>query len=85
MTFFLDLSPQEGLDRIGARTRGDRLEREDLAFHQRVYRGYENLAERYADRYVRLDGSKSEEDLASEILAIFHKRLVCWRQEEPLA
>jgi dTMP kinase len=43
VTFLLDLEAKRGLDRISREDR-DRLEGEDLAFHQRVREGYLKLA-----------------------------------------
>ncbi|MEJ2287280.1 MAG: dTMP kinase [Deinococcales bacterium] len=40
LTVLLDLDPAEGLRRVAGRGAEDRLEREDLSFHQRVREGF---------------------------------------------
>lgn len=66
-TFLLMLDPAD----IAGRLRGehDRLEREDRAFHERADEGYRELARRFPDRIVILDGSRPADELAEEIHA----------------
>ncbi len=45
LTVLLDLDPVEGLRRVAGRGAADRLEREELAFHQRVRQGFLRQAE----------------------------------------
>lgn len=52
LTLLFDLRPQEGLRRIGAR-RLDQFEKEALAFHRRVRRGYVEI-QRAEPKRVRL-------------------------------
>jgi thymidylate kinase len=47
----------------------DRIERESLAFQERVDAAYRELAERYPERIVALDGSLAPETLAQTIHA----------------
>ena len=71
ITFFLDLPAAQGKARV-ASTRGlDRLEQEDLTFHNAVYEGYQKLKEHYADRYVCIDASRTIEEIAEEIRGRF--------------
>ena len=56
-TFLLLLDPAEVAARVGGEH--DRLEREDEAFHRRVDAGYRELAERFPERIVMLDGDAS--------------------------
>lgn len=67
-TFLLDLPPAEGLAR---RRRGEqnRLDRESLAFHERVREGFLEAAAREPDRIVVLDAARPAEAVASDILA----------------
>ena len=60
-----------GLDGAAARMGGDRdrIEREDDGFHARVADAYRQLAERFPARYVVLDGSLPEKELAEQIAA----------------
>jgi dTMP kinase len=54
---------------IGERLRRehDRLERENADFHARVDEGYRQLAERFPERIVALDGTRPAEELAEEV------------------
>jgi dTMP kinase len=56
LTFLCLLPPEEGRARLDAR-RTDRLDREELAFHQRVFEGYQAMAAAGDPRYVVLDAS----------------------------
>jgi dTMP kinase len=64
-TFVLAVEPRTSLQRVGAKP--DRIEREDPSFHERVARGYEELAALFPDRVVVLDGSLDPAALAERI------------------
>jgi dTMP kinase len=66
LTFLLDLPPEEALRRVKD---PDRLEREGLAFFQRVREGYLFLAEKEPHRFVVLDATGSVEAVAQKIQA----------------
>jgi dTMP kinase len=60
LTFFLDVNPEVGLERIDKRAVGgprDRMEQETVAFHERVHTGFLELAKKFPKRIIRLDGS----------------------------
>ena len=67
-TFFLDLDPAVGRGRISS-AHFDRLEKEKLSFHQRVYEGYLKVMEEGGGRFIRIDASKSVEEVRNEIYA----------------
>jgi dTMP kinase len=66
-TFLLLLDPADLPDRL--RREHDRLEREDRGFHARADAGYRELAERFPERIVLLDATRSAEELAEEVYA----------------
>jgi dTMP kinase len=66
LTFLLDLPPEEALRRVKD---PDRLEREGLAFFQRVREGYLFLAKEEPHRFVVLDATESVEVVAQRIQA----------------
>ena len=68
LTFLCLLPPAEGRARIRNR-QGDRLDREDLAFHERVYEGYQALAASGQPRLVALDASGPPDALRDQALA----------------
>ncbi len=74
LTFLLDISPELSHERVRARGAADRLEREDMDFHERVRDGYLALAERFS-RFVTLDGALPPAELqaaAREVLRHHH-------------
>lgn len=74
LTFLVDIPVEVSAARVRARGGADRLEREDEAFHTRVRAGYLVLADRFAHRIVRLDGTRPAEELADEALAVLRRR-----------
>jgi dTMP kinase len=71
-TFLLELDP----GKVHARLSGehDRLEREDAGFHARAAEGYREIAARFPERIVVLDGARSASDLAEEVYGALRVR-----------
>ncbi len=69
LTFLLDLSPEEGLQRAKARAKLDRFENEQLSFHERVRNAYLKRAQLHSDRMVVIPANGQSID------AIFDKVL----------
>lgn len=60
LTLYFDVSPEVGLERIN-KNKGrevNRLDLENLEFHQKVREGYMILADRFPERIVKIDASK---------------------------
>ena len=74
VTFLMELSPEVGKSRISEDSQ-DRLEQEKLEFHDRVFQGYEALAELYRDRFVRVDASRDKEAIREDICAALDRVL----------
>lgn len=64
-TFLLLVGPAEAAARRGGER--DRLEREGDVFRARVEAAYRELAARFPERIVVLDGTRSAEELAEEV------------------
>src|SRR3954454_20640286 len=64
-TFVVLLDPEQALARSG--DHHDRIEREGVAFMQRVHDAYRSLAEAEPGRVVAVDGSGAPERIAEEI------------------
>jgi dTMP kinase len=64
-TFLLELDPSDAIERIGSDY--DRLEREGNAFRALAASAYKDLAARFPERIVVLDGTRPPDDLADEI------------------
>jgi len=71
ITFLMDLPAADGKARVVAARNLDRLEQEDLDFHNAVYDGYMQLKEIYSSRYVVVDASRSIEEISAEICRKF--------------
>jgi dTMP kinase len=70
MTFLLDLDVAEGMRRVASRAekvRYDRIEAEELAFHEKVRAGYLELAKAEPGRFRVIDASRGEDAVAEEI------------------
>ena len=67
ITFFLDISPQEGRKRNISAGKTDRMEQQEAEFHQKVYEGYKALSKIYNKRFIVVDASGSVEEVAEEI------------------
>ncbi len=73
LTLLLDIDPAVGLERVQAAGRadaagGDRLERETLAFHQRVRAGFLQLARESPKRFVVIDAQGDAERVHREVV-----------------
>ena len=64
-TLFLDIDAQTGLDRISDRSFKDRLDQEDLNFHNRVFEGYKTIVKLYQERMVIIDATGLVDDVVS--------------------
>jgi dTMP kinase len=71
LTFVLDLPVAISRERVAARNGGDgdRMEREDPAFYERVRRGFLDLA-RASSRYHVLDATKPPEELIAQAFQV---------------
>ncbi|HZO95373.1 MAG TPA: dTMP kinase [Candidatus Baltobacteraceae bacterium] len=74
LTFLLDVPVEVSAARVRARGGADRVEREGPDFHGRVREGYLQLARRFPNRYVVLDGTASAHAVADEARAAFERR-----------
>lgn len=75
ITFFVDIDMAESSRRRAAmkKTR-DRMESKKSAYFKKVIDGYRKLAVINKNRFVRINGNKSIEELQTEILNILRKR-----------
>jgi dTMP kinase len=78
LTVLLDIAPADGQARVGDRSSAagpDRMEREPLAFHERVRAGFLAQARREPGRYLVLDAMRPVAELAAEIAAAVLSRI----------
>lgn len=75
ITFFIDISPEIALKRRMASTGADRIEKEHMEFHMKVYSGYKRLAALYPERIKTIDGNRGVEEIAEDILKWLDEKL----------
>lgn len=77
LTLLFDLDPQIGLERISknANREVNRLDLEKLDFHNKVRNTFLELAKRYPERFIIIDASKSQEEVAKATLDAILSRL----------
>lgn len=75
ITILLDLDVEVGLKRNRGINKTDRLEREDIAFHQQVRKGYHKLAESEPGRIRLIDASGSIREIQLGIIKIISEHI----------
>lgn len=73
LTFFFDLAPQYALKRIKGDS--DRLEKQSMDFHKRVYEGYIRILERNPERVRRIDCTGTIDEVFEEVVKILDKEV----------
>lgn len=77
ITFFVDIDMTESIRRRTAMKKSrDRMESKKSAYFEKVIKGYRKLAVMHKDRFVKLNGRKSIEELQIEIINTLRKRNV---------
>ena len=76
LTLLLDLDPAAGLARQAAEAghQADRLEQEDISFHNRVREGYLDFSRRDPDRYYVIDAAQDPDEVAAIALRVTLER-----------
>jgi dTMP kinase len=76
MNIILDLDPEEGMRRVGARGDGyDRMETQQMEFLKRARQGYLIQAKNDPKHYRVIDASQSLEDVLDDVLAVVDQLL----------
>ncbi len=78
LTLLFDIPPELGLKRIAANANREinRLDLEQLSFHQKVRDTYLQLAKRFKDRFVIIDASLPLQTVIENTYQEIHKRLL---------
>jgi dTMP kinase len=79
LTFLIDIEPEMGLDRLEGK---DRIENEEVHFHDRVRDAYLDIAARSAHRIRIINGNREKEEIALEILKITKQHP--WFSDKPM-
>jgi dTMP kinase len=78
LTLWLNLDAAVGLARASQRGHADRIEKADLAFHQRVQQGFTALAAANPHRIVAIDAAQSPDAVAAQIQTVLTEKLNLW-------
>ena len=77
LTIYFDIDVEEGLERIASsKERGaDRLDQENVAWHERVRQGYLAILEQEPERVVKIDASQPLEQVLAEAESLLRKEM----------
>lgn len=75
LTLLLDIDPEKGLQRKRSGGEWNRLDAYELAFHQRVWQGYREMAGQEPQRWVQVDAGLPFDAVQDQIRAIILQRL----------
>lgn len=78
LTLWFDVAPEVGLARTQRRGATDRMEQNQLDFHQRVHQGFAAIAQAHPQRVVRIDASCSEDEVAQQVQEVLQRSLTEW-------
>ena len=74
LTLFIDVNPAEGFRRKGGADKSDRLEREGMEFHEKVFFGFKEIAKANPNRIVCVNASGTKFETHDEIVRILQKK-----------
>lgn len=77
LTIYMDVTPEVGLARIGQSDEREinRLDLEEIAFHERVREGYFILLEKFPERIVRVDANQEPDIVLNDVLTAIESRI----------
>jgi dTMP kinase len=76
LTILIDVDVKLGFQRLRRRRQGhDRMERERLEFHERVRKGYLELARRWPERFRVVDGGRAADVVEEEAWKFVQEKL----------
>jgi dTMP kinase len=75
LTFLLDIHPDQGLQRKRSGGEWNRLDAYTLAFHQRVWHGYHELARQEPQRWIIIDANQPFETVQNQLRMEIMQRL----------
>lgn len=76
LTLYLDIRPDQGLQRrLSGGEEWNRLDRETLAFHQRVRAGYLELMALEPERWVMIDAARPVDEVQREIRLVVQAKI----------
>lgn len=81
LTLYFDIEPEVGLKRISSHNGREvnRLDLENIEFHQKVREGYYILLERFPERIIKVDASRSLDEVFLESFDLINERLKAFK------
>lgn len=73
LTVMIDIDAETGISRKKKQAELDRMERETIDFHRKVVSGYREIAGKYPERMLRIDGRASIQEIHEQITAAVDK------------
>ena len=67
ITRFSWIEAKTGIERLKNRASLDRLDKEALSFHERVFDGYKKINEMYKDQIVTFDANRPAEEVIENV------------------
>jgi len=55
LTFFMDIPPEIGLERVAMRGDANKFEAKNMAFHRNIYERFKSIAAMHTDRIVPIN------------------------------
>jgi len=74
LTILLDIPADKGLKRT-SRSLADRIEQENIDFHDRVFKGFLKLAKKFPKRFKVIDATKDVDQIHQEVVKLVEKLL----------
>jgi len=71
MVLFFDIDPKKALERKLNIDGGDRIENEDISFHQSVYKGYKTIAKNYSN-IITINAERTIEEIFDDVKNIIN-------------
>ncbi|WP_398572953.1 dTMP kinase, partial [Staphylococcus epidermidis] len=70
LTILFDLEPKKGLSRIASNKdrERNRLDLETISFHEKVYKGYQILLDKFPNRIQSVNADQPLEQVGKEVL-----------------
>jgi len=68
ITFFIDIDPQIALERAIIRGENNKFEKKTIGFHLKVLRNFQEIAEKFPERIVRIEASCLNENEIHEMV-----------------
>ena len=64
LTFFMDIPPEIGLERVAIRGDANKFEAKNIAFHRNIYQRFKSISSSQADRVVSINfANKTADDV----------------------